>query len=118
MARRKIGCRQKRINITDKSLQEFPGHLLSLDLLPKETGKILQSGEGQLTELRIDALLPAEMAMRAEELGVRKAEMRFLKMVMLSIFAGAFIALGAIFATTVSAGSVGQWQSDNSRTAA
>ena len=57
------------------------------------------------TEIRIDALLPAEMARRAEYLGVRKAEMPFLTMLTLSILAGAFISLGAIFATTVSAGS-------------
>lgn len=55
-------------------------------------------------ELRIDALLPAEMATRAELLGVRKAEMPLLRMFMLAILAGAFIALGAIFATTTSAG--------------
>lgn len=58
-----------------------------------------------MSELRIDALLPAEMAARAEYLGVRKAEMPALKMLMLAILAGAFISLGAIFATTVSAGS-------------
>jgi len=57
-----------------------------------------------MNEIRIDALLPAEMAARAEYLGVRKAEMPFLKMFMLSILAGAFIALGAIFATTIGAG--------------
>jgi len=57
-----------------------------------------------MTEIRIDALLPAEMAARAEFLGVRKAEMPFLKMFMLAVLAGAFIALGAIFATTVGAG--------------
>ncbi len=57
-----------------------------------------------MSEFRIDALLPAEMATRAEYLGVRKAETPFLKMFMLSVLAGAFIALGAIFATTVSAG--------------
>jgi formate transporter len=57
-----------------------------------------------MAEIRIDALLPQEMATRAEFLGVRKAEMPFLRMFMLSILAGAFIALGAIFATTVSAG--------------
>jgi formate transporter len=56
-----------------------------------------------VTELRIDSLLPAEMATRAEYLGVRKAEMPFINMLMLSILAGAFIALGAIFATTVAA---------------
>lgn len=59
-----------------------------------------------MSEIRIDALLPQEMATRAEYLGVRKAEMPFLKMFMLSVLAGAFIALGAIFATTVSAGSM------------
>src|SRR5512143_4046810 len=58
-----------------------------------------------MTEFRIDALLPQEMASRAEHLGVRTAEMPFLKTFMLAILAGAFIAMGAIFATTVSAGS-------------
>lgn len=58
------------------------------------------------TEVRIDALLPAEMASRAELLGVRKSEMPVLAMFALAVLAGAFIALGAIFATTVSAGSV------------
>lgn len=57
-----------------------------------------------MSEIHIDALLPQEMAARAEYLGVRKAEMPFLKMCMLSILAGAFISLGAIFATTVGAG--------------
>jgi len=59
-----------------------------------------------MSELRIDALLPAEMAVRAEYLGVRKVEMPALKMFTLAILAGAFISLGAVFATTVSAGSV------------
>lgn len=59
-----------------------------------------------MSELRIDALLPQEMATRVEFLGVRKAEMPFLKMFMLAVLAGAFISLGAIFATTVSAGSM------------
>ena len=59
-----------------------------------------------MSDVRIDALLPQEMATRAEHLGVRKAEMPFLKMFMLAILAGAFIALGAIFATTVSAGGI------------
>ena len=59
-----------------------------------------------MSDIRIDALLPPEMATRAEHLGVRKAETPFLKMFMLAILAGAFIALGAIFATTVSAGGI------------
>lgn len=57
-----------------------------------------------MNEIRFDALLPQEMAARAELLGVRKSEMPFLKMFMLAVLAGAFISLGAIFATTVSAG--------------
>ena len=59
-----------------------------------------------MTEFRIDSLLPQEMASRAEHLGVRKAEMPFLRMFMLAVLAGAFIALGALFATTVSAGAI------------
>lgn len=57
-----------------------------------------------MSEVRIDALLPAEMATRAEYLGVRKAEMPAFTMFMLSLLAGAFISLGAIFATTIAAG--------------
>ena len=57
-----------------------------------------------MSEIRIDALLPAEMATRAEYLGVRKAEMPAFTMFMLALLAGAFISLGAIFATTVAAG--------------
>lgn len=60
-----------------------------------------------MSEIRIDALLPAEMAKRAEYIGVSKAEAPFLKVFFLSVLAGAFIALGAIFATTVSAGTSG-----------
>ncbi len=58
------------------------------------------------TEIRIDALLPAEMATRAEYVGVRKAETPVPKMFALAILAGVFIAFGAIFATTISAGSI------------
>jgi formate/nitrite transporter len=58
-----------------------------------------------MNEIRIDALLPAEMAVRAEYLGVRKAENAVLKTFALGILAGAFISFGAIFATTTAAGS-------------
>ena len=57
------------------------------------------------TEIRIDALLPQEMATRAEYLGERKAELPLLTMFTLAILAGAFIGLGAMFATTAAAGS-------------
>jgi formate transporter len=52
-----------------------------------------------------DALLPPDMAARAEEIGVKKAHYDVASMFALAVLAGAFIALGAIFATTVLAGS-------------
>jgi formate transporter FocA len=61
----------------------------------------------QLIELRIDALLPAEMAEKAEVTGVKKAELSAATTFILAVLAGAFIALGAIFATTVTAGAAG-----------
>jgi formate transporter len=60
-------------------------------------------------EVHIDALLPAEMARRAELTGVRKAEAPGFTLLSLAVLAGAFIALGAIFATTVSAGTASTW---------
>lgn len=67
-----------------------------------------------MSEIRIDSLLPAEMATRAEYLGVKKAEMPAFTMLMLSILAGAFISLGAIFATTVAAGGMSVAAADGS----
>ncbi len=55
-------------------------------------------------DVRVDALLPHEMAAKAEAVGVKKAQMPALEMFFLAILAGAFIALGAVFATTVAAG--------------
>lgn len=55
-------------------------------------------------EIRIDALLPQEMATRAEYVGVRKSEAPALPLFALAVLAGAFIAFGAIFATTVISG--------------
>ena len=48
----------------------------------------------------LDALLPQEMARKAEEIGVKKANLDALSMFVLAILAGAFIAQGALFATT------------------
>lgn len=53
-----------------------------------------------------DPILPDAMAIRGEELGVKKAGGDPLSIFVLAILGGAFISLGAIFATTVSAGSV------------
>ena len=58
-----------------------------------------------MSEIRIDALLPGEMATRAEYVGVRKAETPAWTMFTLAVLAGAFIALGAVFATNTAAGS-------------
>ena len=55
----------------------------------------------------IDALLPAEIAEKAEAVGVLKARLDVLSLMALAILAGAFIALGAMFATTVLAGADG-----------
>ena len=60
-----------------------------------------------MTEIRIDALLPGEMARRAEYIGERKAEAPFLQTFALALMAGAFIAFGAVFATTVATGASG-----------
>jgi len=57
-------------------------------------------------QISFDALLPPAMAVKAEEIGVKKANLNFLNMFLLAILAGAFIGIGAIFATTVAAGSI------------
>lgn len=44
-----------------------------------------------------DAFSPKEIAARVEEIGVTKARLPFLSMLMLSILAGAFIGLGALY---------------------
>ena len=54
-----------------------------------------------------ESLLPPAMAHKAEDVGVAKANLAFLTMFFLSVLAGAFIAMGAIFATTVTAGASG-----------
>src|SRR5262249_41951344 len=57
--------------------------------------------------MSIDALLPPEMAKRAEVVGARKCRLPFWPLLTLAILAGAFVSLGAIFSTTVSAGTAG-----------
>ena len=57
--------------------------------------------------MNIDALLPPEIAKRAEEVGARKCRLPFWPLLALAVLAGAFISLGAVFSTTVSAGTDG-----------
>jgi formate/nitrite transporter len=52
----------------------------------------------------VDALPPAEMARKAEDVGKTKAGMPVANVLALSVLAGAFIAMGAVFATTASTG--------------
>ncbi len=54
----------------------------------------------------MDALLPPELARKAEEVGVAKASLGALPTLLLAVLAGAFIGLGALFMTVATAGSV------------
>jgi formate transporter FocA len=53
----------------------------------------------------VDSLLPPEMALKAESVGVSKANISVSKILVLAMLAGAFIAFGSIFFATVTAGS-------------
>jgi formate transporter len=63
-----------------------------------------QNGNGIIS---MDPLLPADMAKKAADIGIKKAKLGFSKMFGLSVLAGAFIALGAIFATIALSGVAG-----------
>jgi formate transporter len=55
----------------------------------------------------IDALLPADIARKAELIGAQKTQLPAIKLLTLAVLGGAFIAMGAMFATTVLAGANG-----------
>ncbi|MEX2213519.1 MAG: formate transporter FocA [Phycisphaeraceae bacterium] len=55
----------------------------------------------------LDALLPAQIARKAEDIGVAKGNMDALSMFLLAVLAGAFIAMGAVFSTTAITGAEG-----------
>lgn len=63
--------------------------------------------QSNVTTFSFDALLPPEMAKKAENAGVAKANLGKWRMLALAVLAGAFIALGAVFATTVTTGASG-----------
>jgi formate/nitrite transporter len=58
-----------------------------------------------MTDGSLDALLPTAMATKAEQVGVAKAHLPLRRLIPLGVLAGTFIALGANFATVVTAGS-------------
>jgi formate transporter len=62
------------------------------------------SSQAPFTPTGLDALPPADVARRAASVGVAKAGMPALDVFILAVLAGAFIGLGAAFATTVGAG--------------
>lgn len=66
----------------------------------------------------IDSLLPPEMAARAEAIGIRKIQVPLASTFTLAVLAGAFIALGALFSTTVAAGTSLEWPYGLARVAA
>ncbi len=55
----------------------------------------------------LDALLPADMAKKAENIGVAKANLGPFRMFALAVLAGAFIAMGAVFMTIATTGASG-----------
>jgi len=55
----------------------------------------------------IDALLPPEMAEKAEHIGVEKTRLDTMSLLALGVLAGAFIAFGSMFSVVVSAGAEG-----------
>jgi formate transporter len=64
-----------------------------------------QQAAGPVAPPSLDALMPPQVAAKAGDIGVTKAGMGIVRTLALSVLAGAFIALGAMFATTVTAGS-------------
>jgi formate/nitrite transporter len=56
------------------------------------------------THNSIDALLPPEMAERAERIGVEKTRLETTSLIALAVLAGAFVAFGSMFAVVVTAG--------------
>ncbi|MBI5929317.1 MAG: formate/nitrite transporter family protein [Chloroflexi bacterium] len=55
----------------------------------------------------IDALLPPDIAKRAEQIGIKKADMDAPAIFTLAVLAGAFVGVGAVFATTTISGAAG-----------
>jgi formate/nitrite transporter len=76
-----------------------------------------EAGGGPLggpNETRLDALLPREIAEKAEAVGAAKARLDLVSLLALAVLAGAFIALGAMFSTTILSGASGAAPPGNS----
>ena len=69
-----------------------------------ENGECLWFNIAMNNDISIDLLLPPEMARKAEAAGVTKTNTKTYLLFTLALLAGAFIALGAMFATVVFSG--------------
>ncbi len=65
--------------------------------------------EGENVVSSFDELLPAEMASKAQDIGIKKAHLDILSTLALAVLAGAFIALGCIFFTVSQTGASMPW---------
>ena len=70
----------------------------------EEEAREMREPAAPATPPSLDALMPPEMAVKSLDIGVAKARMSFLRTFSLAVLAGAFIALGAMLATTALAG--------------
>jgi formate transporter len=75
-------------------------------LKPAPVGEtpIVEKSSDQHMAFSVDAFIPPEMAAKVGQVGVSKAKMGWRNTLALGVLAGAFIALGAIFATTITSG--------------
>lgn len=64
-------------------------------------GKEVLMNRTNRISVSLDSLLPPQVAAKVEDIGVKKGNLDFLSMFMLAVLAGAFIAFGAVFCTTV-----------------
>src|SRR5688572_15902394 len=67
----------------------------------------LPASEVQRVRPRVDALLPREMAEKAELIGVDKARLDLISLLALAVLAGAFIGFGSLFSLVALAGAEG-----------
>jgi formate/nitrite transporter len=78
--------------------------IIAADINQSETGATMSDLAGHNM---VDALLPPEMAERAESVGVAKTRLEIPKLLMLAVLAGAFIGFGSMFSVVVTAGADG-----------
>jgi formate/nitrite transporter len=64
----------------------------------------VESSTGSQGAANLDALVPGAVARKAEAVGVAKTEMDAGRLFVLAVLAGAFISMGALFSTVVTAG--------------